>query len=166
MAAAAQSTRFRARPACLAKIADTLVRLRLINGVDRIRLLFRRDLDGRRHCGQRLFRRTGVMRHFLRPAGHVRGATPLPPGSLPRRMLHRTTPRALVTRAGPSLRGPPPQRPTGLPRAVHLALIAVAANRERPLAASTAIVAKRPLALLSHPTPHSKRSGQTRAVRA
>src|SRR5690606_17370275 len=103
---------------------------------------------------KRHFRRTGVMRHFLQAGGHLRGATPLPPGALPCRMLHRAPPRALVSRTRPPRRRAPAQRPARLSGAIHLALIAAAADRERPLTASAAIVAKCPLALLSHPTPH------------
>lgn len=85
------------------------------------------------------------MRHFL--GWHQRRTHPAStPCLLPRRVLQSPSTRALVTSAGAPPRQPPPFSPAAV-RAVHLTVITIATDADRPIASPAS---KLPVALLPH----------------
>jgi hypothetical protein len=87
-----------------------------------------------------------MMRHYLRIALRV----PASPRLLTRGVLMRTAARALITHTRPAKRRPS-RRSSAPVGAVHMAVIAIAADADLHPAAPTRIL---PVALLPHRTPH------------
>lgn len=109
-----------------------------------------------RHCARGFARCIAVMRHYL----GIGVLVSAPPRLLPRRVFVRSAPGALIARPGSTKRRASGQ-PRTFTRAVHLPVVAIAANDDLHPATRADIL---PVASLAHRS--TQNPGQIGAVRA